>query len=150
METEKAVRLETVEMLTKDRDLAQRHIKFLTAARDKLKAKAEMTAEDLATLYSIEDRLKDCKAYLDEIVPALAKAVTELANGLRQMSDKRQSLLLFERYIVLRSIRDIAQEFGYPLTRVYEWHRKARDAYNAANGLRFTRDKRGRRRLYDD
>ena len=150
METEGTIRLETVEKLTKDRDLVQRHIKFLTAARDKLKAKGELTAEDLATLYSIEDRLKDCKAYLDEIVPALAKAVAELSHSLRQMHDKRQSTLLFERYIVLRSIRDIAQEFGYPLTAVYEWHRKARDAYNAANGIPLYKDKRGRRNLYDD
>lgn len=149
METEGTIRLETVEMLTKDRDLAQRHIKFLTAARDKLKAKGEMSAENLATLYSIEDRLKDCKAYLDEIVPALEKAVTELANNLRQMSDKRQSTLLFERYIVLRQIRDIAQEFGYPLSCVYEWHRKARDAYNAAHGIPLYKDNRGRRKTYD-
>lgn len=150
METEGTIRLETVEMLTKDRNLVQRHIKFLTAARDKLKAKGEMTAEDLATLYSIEDRLKDCKAYLAEICPALEKAVFDLAHNLRQMSDKKLSILLFERYIVLRSIRDIAQEFGYPLTCVYEWHRKARDEYNAANGIPLTRDNRGRRRLYDD
>ena len=149
METEGTIRLETVEKLTKDRDLVQRHIKFLTAARDKLKAKGELTAEDLATLYSIEDRLSDCKAYLDEIVPALEKAVFELANNLRQMHDKRQSTLLFERYVVLRQIRDIAQEFGYPLSCVYEWHRKARDAYNAAHGIPLYKDNRGRRKLYD-
>lgn len=149
METEGTIRLETVEKLTKDRDLAQRHIKFLTAARDKLKAKGELTAENLATLYSIEDRLSDCKAYLDEIVPALEKAVAELSHSLRQMSDTKQSLLLFERYIVLRSIRDIAAEFDYPLTAVYEWHRKARDAYNAANGIPLYKDNRGRPKLYD-
>lgn len=149
METEGAIRLETVEKLTKDRDFVQRHIKFLTAARDKLKAKGELTAENLATLYSIEDRLSDCKAYLDEIVPALEKAVAELANSLRQMSDKKQSTLLFERYIVLRQIRDIAQEFGYPLTAVYQWHRQARDAYNAAHGIPLYKDNRGRRNLYD-
>lgn len=31
METEGTIRLETVEKLTRDRDLVQRHIKFLTA-----------------------------------------------------------------------------------------------------------------------
>ena len=150
METEGTIRLETVEKLTKDRDLVQRHIKFLTAARDKLKAKGEMSAEDLATLYSIEDRLSDCKAYLAEICPTLEKEVFELSHNLRQMSDKKLSTLLFEHYIVLRSIRDIAQEFGYPLSRVYEWHSKARDAYNAAHGIPLYKDNRGRRRLYDD
>ena len=93
--------------------------------------------------------MKDCKAYLDEIVPTLAKAVAELSHSLRQMSDKKQSTLLFERYIVLRQIRDIAQEFGYPLSCVYEWHRKARDAYNAAHGIPLYKDKRGRPKLYD-
>lgn len=44
------MRLETVEKLTNDRDLAQRHIAFLETEIERLKAKNELTADELLRL----------------------------------------------------------------------------------------------------
>ena len=106
------MRLETVELLTRDRDLASRHIVFLTAERDRLKEKNDLSADEQLRLAGIETRLNDCKLYLAQLEPQLEKAIPELAQKIRQLKDEKFSLLLFERYICLKPIKFIAQELN--------------------------------------
>lgn len=143
------MRLETVENLTRDRDLAARHISFLTAERDKLKNKSELAADESLRLKEIETRLADVKIYFAQLEPQLQAAIVELSQKIRQMEDKQQSLILFEKYILLKPLRTIAKKLNLNITAAYHAHAKARDAYNTAQGIPLYKDSRGRKRWCD-
>lgn len=138
------MRLETVEQLTRDRDLVSRHVIFLTAERDKLKAKGELSADERLRLNEMESRLPDCKAYLAQLEPKLEKAIPILAQKIRQLPDETLSLILFERYILLKPIRTLSEKLNLNLTAIYALHTKARDAYNKREGIPLYKDNRGR------
>lgn len=143
------MRLETVENLTRDRDLAARHIQFLSGERDKLKNKSELTADESLRLKEIETRLADVKIYFAQLEPQLQAAIVELSQKIRQMEDKQQSLILFEKYILLKPLRTIAKKLNLNTTAAYQAHSKARDAYNTAQGIPLYKDSRGRKRWCD-
>lgn len=138
------MRLETVEKLTRDRDLASRHIIFLSAERDKLKSKGELSADEKLRLNEIEPRLNDCKAYLAQLEPKLEKAIPILAQKIRQLPDEKLSLILFERYVLLKPMKTIAQELNLNINLVYSMHTQARDAYNTQENIPLYKDSRGR------
>lgn len=71
--------LETVEQLTHDRDLAQRHILFLSAELESLNSKAELTADEQLRLKEEKLRLSDCKAFLADTEHKLQRAIPELS-----------------------------------------------------------------------
>ena len=143
------MRLETVENLTRDRDLAARHISFLTAERDKLKNKSELAADESLRLKEIETRLADVKIYFAQLEPQLQAAIVELSQKIRQMEDKQQSLILFEKYILLKPMRTIAEKLHLNITAAYHAHAEARDTYNTAQGIPLYKDNRGRKRWCD-
>lgn len=143
------MRLETVEKLTNDRDLAQRHILFLAAELESLKAKSELSADELLRLKEEKLRLSDCKAFLDDTERKLKEAIPELSRRIRQLDNELFSLILFERYVVLKTVKQLAYELDLNLTAAYAMHTKARDAYNAANGIELYKDPRGRRKGID-
>ena len=142
------MRLETVESLTHDLHLAQRHVVFLTAGRDKLKAKNDLSADERLRLNEIETRLTDCKAYLAQLEPQLEKAIPELAQKIRQLADEKLSLILFERYVCLKPLKTIAQELNLNINVAYAMHTQARDSYNAQEEIPLYKDPRGRKSLY--
>lgn len=142
------MRLETVEQLTHDRDLASRHVIFLTAERDKLKAKKELSADEKLRLNEIEPRLNDCKAYLAQLEPKLEKAIPILAQKIRQLPNEKLSLILFERYVLLKPMKTIAQELNLNINLVYSMHTQARDNYNKQEGIPLYKDPRGRKSFY--
>ena len=142
------MRLETVKNLTRDRDLAARHIKFLSGERDKLK-NSELAADESLRLKEIESRLADVKIYFAQLEPQLQAAIVELSRKIRQMEDKQQSLILFEKYILLKPLRTIAKKLNLNITAAYHAHAKARDAYNTAQGIPLYKDSRGRKRWCD-
>lgn len=144
------MRLETVRNLTRDRDLAARHISFLSAERDKLKAQPELAADEALRLKEIESRLEDVTRYLAQLKPRLQNAIVELSEKIRQLPDKKQSLILFEVYVLLVPIRATAQILGLNDTAAYNMHAKARDAYNTAQGIPLYKDGRGRKKWSDD
>ena len=144
------MRLETIENLTRDRDLAARHIQFLSAERDKLKNKPEqLTADESLRLKEIETRLADVKIYFAQLEPQLQAAIVKLSQKIRQMEDKQQSLILFEKYILLKPMRTIAEKLHLNITAAYNMHSKARDAYNTAQGIPLYKDSRGRKKWCD-
>lgn len=143
------MRLETVEILTRDRDLAARHIQFLSAERDKLKNKSELAADESLRLKDIESRLADVKIYFAQLEPQLQAAIVELSQKIRQLEDKKISVLLFERYILLVPLRTIAKKLNLNITAAYQAHSKARDAYNTAQGIPLYKDSRGRKKWCD-
>lgn len=143
------MRLETVENLTRDRDLAARHIQFLSAERDKLKNKSELAADESLRLKEIETRLADVKIYFAQLEPQLQAAIVELSQKIRQIEDKQQSLILFEKYILLKPLRTIAKNLNLNDTAAYQAHSKARDAYNTAQGIPLYKDSRGRKKWCD-
>lgn len=143
------MRLETVENLTRDRDLAARHIQFLSGERDKLKNKSELAADESLRLKEIETRLADVKIYFAQLEPQLQAAIVELSQKIRQMEDKQQSLILFEKYILLKPMRTIAEKLNLNITAAYHAHAKARDAYNTAQGIPLYKDSRGRKKWCD-
>lgn len=143
------MRLETVENLTRDRDLAARHIQFLSGERDKLKNKSELAADESLRLKEIESRLADVKIYFAQLEPQLQAAIVELSQKIRQIEDKQQSLILFEKYILLKPLRTIAKKLNLNITAAYHAHAKARDAYNTAQGIPLYKDSRGRKRWCD-
>lgn len=143
------MRLETVENLTRDRDLAARHIQFLSGERDKLKNKSELAADESLRLKEIETRLADVKIYFAQLEPQLQAAIVELSQKIRQMKDKQQSLILFEKYILLKPLRTIAKKLNLNITAAYHAHAKARDAYNTAQGIPLYKDSRGRKKWCD-
>ena len=143
------MRLETVEQLTRDRDLVSRHVIFLSAERDKLKAKeakGELSTDDRLRLNEIESRLPDCKAYLAQIEPQLELSILELAEKIRQLPDEKFSLILFERYVLLKPLKAIAQELGLNITSAYALHTKARNLYNEQENIPYYQDPRGRKK----
>lgn len=142
------MRLETVEKLTRDRDLAARHIKFLSGERDKLK-NSELAADESLRLKEIETRLADVKIYFAQLEPQLQAAIVELSQKIGQMKDKQQSLILFEKYILLKPLRTIAKKLNLNNTAAYNMHSKARDAYNTAQGIPLYKDSRGRKKWCD-
>ena len=143
------MRLETVERLTRDKDLATRHIQFLSAERDKLKNNPELTADGLLQLKEIELRLADVKFFLEQLKPQLQAAIVELSQKIRQLKDEKQSLILFEKYVLLVPLRKIAKALNLNDAAVYHAHSKARDAYNTANGIPLYKDSRGRKKWRD-
>ena len=144
------MRLETIENLTRDRDLAARHIQFLSAERDKLKNKPEqLTADESLRLKEIETRLAGVKIYFAQLEPQLQAAIVKLSQKIRQMEDKQQSLILFEKYILLKPMRTIAEKLHLNITAAYNMHSKARDAYNTAQGIPLYKDSRGRKKWCD-
>lgn len=143
------MRLETVEILTRDRDLAARQIQFLSAERDKLKNKSELAADESLRLKEIESRLADVKIYFAQLEPQLQAVIVELSQKIRQMEDKQQSLILFEKYILLKPLRTIAEKLNLNITAAYQAHAKARDAYNTAQGIPLYKDSRGRKKWCD-
>lgn len=143
------MRLETVRNLTRDRDLAERHILFLSAERDKLKAKPELTEDEALRLKELESRLEDVTRYLAQLKPRLHDAIVELSEKIRQLPDKKQSLMLFEVYVLLVPIRATAQILGLNDTAAYNMHSKARDAYNTAQGIPLYKDGRGHKKWSD-
>lgn len=144
------MRLETVENLTRDRDLAARHIQFLSGERDKLKNKSgRLAADESLRLKEIETRLADVKIYFAQLEPQLQAAIVELSQKIRQMEGKQQSLILFEKYILLKPLRTIAEKLNLNITATYHAHAKARDAYNTAQGIPLYKDNRGRKRWCD-
>lgn len=138
--------LDTVERLTHNRDLAKRHIKFLAMERERLLSKAELAADEQFRLRELETRLSDCTLYLSEIEPQLAEAVPELSRRIRELDDENLSLILFERYVMLKPIRQIARELELNLTATYANHTQARDKYNLLFGIPIYKDPRGRRK----
>lgn len=142
------MKLETVEQLTRDRDLASRHVIFLSAERDKLKAKKELSADEKLRLNEIEPRLNDCRVYLAQLEPKLEKAIPILAQKIRQLPDEKLSWILFERYVLLKSMKTIAQELNLNINLAYSIHTQARDAYNTQEGIPLYKDNRGRKSLY--
>lgn len=143
------MKLETVEKLTRDRDLAQRHFSFLSAELEVLNSKAELTADELLRLKEEKLRLSDCKAFLADTERKLKEAIPELSRRIRQLDNELFSLILFERYVVLKTVKQLAYELDLNLTAAYAMHTKARDAYNAANGIELYKDPRGRRKGID-
>lgn len=143
------MRLETVENLTRDRDLAARHIQFLSGERDKLKNKSELAADESLRLKEIETRLADVRIYFAQLEPQLQAAIVKLSQKIRQMGDKQQSLILFEKYILLKPMRTIAEKLHLNITAAYHAHAKARDTYNTAQGIPLYKDSRGRKRWCD-
>lgn len=140
------MKLETVEKLTRDRDLAQRHIQFLSAERDKLKNNPELTADESLRLKEIELRLADVKFFLEQLKPQLQAAIVELSQKIRQLKDEKQSLILFEKYVLLVPLRTIAKALNLNDAAAYLAHSKARDAYNTAQGIPLYKDNRGRKK----
>lgn len=140
------MRLETVEVLTHDRDLARRHVIFLNTERDHLKAKNELSAEEQLCLTGIESCLEDCMLYLASLEPQVAKAISELEQKIRQIENVFFSSLLFERYILLKPMKQIAQELNLKLNTAYAIHAKARDAYNLLQGITPYKDSRGKKK----
>ena len=141
--------LETVEQLTRDRDLASRHVIFLSAERDKLKAKEakdELSTDERLRLNEIESRLPDCRAYLAELEAKLEKAIPILAQKIRQLPDETLSLILFEKYVLLRPIRTLAEKLNLSLNAIYQLHTKAKNLYNEQEGIPYYQDKRGRKK----
>lgn len=141
------MKLEVVELLTRDRDLTKRHIAFLASERDKLmKAKTELLADEQTRIEEIALRINDCTAYLETLEAQLPLAVAELSKRIRQLDNAKYSLILFERYICLNSLRDMTEKLGLNLNMIYQLHYKARNAYNVANGIQPYKDPRGRRK----
>lgn len=143
------MKLETVSILSHNISQAARHIQFLSAERDKLKSKSGLTAEESLRLKEIELRLADVKAYSAKLEPQLQAAIVELSKRIRQLENKQQSLILFERYVLLVPIRTIAKKLGLNITAAYNMHSKARDAFNAAEGIPLYKDNRGRKKWCD-
>lgn len=141
-----AIRLETVEAITADRDLVKRHIAFLTAELESLKAKTELLADEQTRSEEIALRINDCKAYLETLEAQLPLAVAELSKRIRQLNNAKFSMILFEKYVCLHSLRDIAEKLGLTLNTIYHAHCNARDAYNLANGIQPYKDSRGRKK----
>ena len=143
------MRLETVEKLTNDRDLAQRHILSLAAEIESLKAKDKLSADEQLRLKETEIRLSDCREFLAETERKLKESIPELSRRIRQLDNELFSLILFERYVVLKTVKQLAYELDLNLTAAYAMHTKARDAYNLANGIQPYKDPRGRRKGID-
>ncbi len=140
------MRLETVELLTHDRDLARQHVILLTAERDRLKAKNELSADEQLRLAGVESRLQDCTRHLASVEAKLEKAIPELEQKIRQIENAVVSSLLFERYILLKPVREIAQELNLCLNTAYSMHAEARKAYNLLQGIPPYQDRRGRKK----
>ena len=140
------MRLETVEKLTNDRDLAQRHILFLAAELETLKAKDKLSADEQLRLKETKIRLSDCREFLAETERKLKESIPELSRRIRELDNELYSLILFERYVVLKTVKQLAYELDLNLTAAYAMHTKARDAYNLANGIQPYKDPRGRRK----
>lgn len=140
------MKLEIVEVLTNDRDLTKRHIDFLTAEYESLKAKTELLADEQTRSEEIALRINDCKAYLETLEAQLPLAVAELSKRIRQLDNAKYSLILFEKYICLNSLRDMTEKLGLNLNMIYQLHYKARSAYNVANGIEPYKDPRGRKK----
>ena len=143
------MRLETVAILDNNIRQATRHIQFLSSERDKLKKKSELTAEDSLRLKELETRLADVKIYFAQLEPQLQAAIVELSQKIRQMEDKQQSLILFEKYILLKPMRTIAEKLHLNITAAYHAHAEARDTYNTAQDIPLYKDNRGRKRWCD-
>ena len=140
------MKLEIVEVLTNDRDLTKRHIAFLTSELEGLKAKSQLPADEELRLKEIELRLTDCANYLANLEEQLTLAVAELSKRIRQLDNELYSLVLFERHVLLRTIRDTASNLGLNLSAAYKLNCQARNAYNVANGIQPHKDPRGRRK----
>jgi hypothetical protein len=140
------MRLETVERLTHDIDLATRHIEFLTDESDQLKKTSGLSPTEKTHLREVILHLSDCKEYLAQLEPQLESAITELAENIRKLNNKSYAMILFERYICLKPIRIVADELGLNLTAAYALHTQARDAYNALQGIKPYKDPRGRKK----
>lgn len=140
------MRLDTVERLTNDINLATRHIEFLTDEYDQLKGISNLTPSEAIHLREVRLHLTDCKEYLAQLEPQLESAITELAKNIRKLNNKSYAMILFERYICLKPIRIVAEELGLNLTAAYALHTQARDAYNALQGIKPYKDPRGRKK----
>lgn len=140
------MRLETVEKLTNDRDLAQRHILFLAAELESLKAKSELSADEQLRLKETEIRLSDCREFLAETERKLQEAIPELSRRIRQLDNELFSLILFERHILLRTIKETAGKLNLNMSAAYQLNCRARDAYNKQEGIPLYKDNRGRRK----
>lgn len=140
------MRLELVETLTNDKNLVQRHIAFLVSELEGLKAKPELPADEELRMKEIALRINDCKAYLETLEAQLPLAVAELSKRIRQLDNEKYSLILFEKHILLNSLRDMAEKLGLNLNMIYQLHYKARNAYNVANGIEPYKDPRGRKK----
>lgn len=140
------MRLDTVERLTNDINLATRHISFLTAERDRLKEVANLSPTEQIRLHEVELHLTDCKDYLLKLEPKLQSAIVELATNIRELDSKPYKMILFERYICLKTLKVIAEELGLNLNAAYALHTQARDAYNTLQGIEPYKDPRGRKK----
>lgn len=143
------MRLETVARLTNDRDLAKRHILFLSAELEVLNSKDELTADESLRLKETEIRLSDCKAFLADTERELQEAIPELSRRIRQLDNELFSLILFERHILLRTIKETAGNLNLNMSAAYALNCRARDAYNATNGIDPYKDPRGRKKGID-
>lgn len=143
------MKLEVVESLTRDRDLAQRHFSFLSAELEVLNSKAELTADEQLRLKETEIRLSDCKAFLDDTERKLKESIPELSRRIRQLDNELFSLILFERHILLRTIKETAGKLNLNMSAAYQLNCRARDAYNKQEGIPLYKDPRGRRKGID-
>lgn len=141
-----AIRLETVEAITADRDLVKRHIIFLSAEYEGLKAKTQLLADEELRLKEIELRLADCTLYLAKLEQELPAAIAELSTRIKRLGNLNFELLLTERYVLLKPMRVIAEELAMNVTAVYAAHNRAKKAFNEQNNLPFVQDPRGRRK----
>lgn len=144
------MRLETVEKLTHERDLAKRHLALLAEERATLKDSGELSEDEQLRLQELSVRYSDCKMYLAATEPQLKHAVPELARKIRQLENPQFSLLLFERYVLLKPLKEIGEKLHINQTAVYSAHDRARNAYNDFYGIPRYKDKRGRKKLYTD
>ena len=144
------MRLETVRDLTRDRDLAERHIQFLTAECQKLQEESPLSDETRLRLKETQSRLSDVKEYFAKLEPKLKAAIAALSQKIRELPNEKDSLILFEVYILLTPIRTAAKELHLNDTAAYNMHAKARDAYNTAQGIPLYKDGRGRKKWSDD
>lgn len=140
------MRLETVELLTRDRDLIKRHIFFLAAERDSLNAKNNLTADEQLRLNSLAPRIADSIKYLADVETRLLKAIPELDSRIKQLENNFFSTLLYERYVLLKSIKTVAKSLGITLTAAYAMHTQAREAYNLLYEITPYKDPRGRKK----
>ena len=140
------MRLETVELLTRDRDLLKRQVIFLSATRDRLKAKNSPDADEQLRFNGIETRLQDCIEYLAVLEHELQKAIPELEKNIGELENPAHKAFLFERYILLTPIKFIAEKLHVNLTAAYAMHTQARDAYNLLHEIPLYKDERGRKK----
>ena len=143
------MRLDTVEKLTTDRDLVKRHSAFLSSECERLQAKTELSADEQLRLKEIEIRLSDCKLYLAETERELQQAVPEPAKRIRQLGNEKFSLILFEKYVLLKRLRDISETLGLSPSATYNMHTAARDEYNKLFDIPPYKDPRGRKKCSD-